>query len=208
MADFPNNSNKMRQTSSLDQKKLPAETPKAKKAITGKATVKPKSEVKKFTDIFVAEDAGNVRDYVVDEVILPAIRNLLHDMVTEAADMMFGVKRRTGESRSSYRYGSYYRGGETSTRRDEPPFRSRRDFDVGEIVLETRADAEDVLAEMDDLLARYGEVTVTNLYDILGMDPSNYQANHYGWTSLRDAGVQHVHDGYLLKLPRPVPLAN
>lgn len=201
--DFPNNSNKMKAVSSLDQK--PQETPpKAKKVVTGAVQVKPKSEARKIADIFVADEVHNVTNRVIDEVLIPGIRDMIRTIIMEAADMMFGGVRKRNDGRPSYStYGSYYRYGDTNTKRDSPPFRSRRDFDIGDIVLSTRADAEDVLQEMDDWVARYGTITVANLYDILGMDMSNYQANRYGWHSLRDADVQRVSGGYLLRLPRP-----
>lgn len=201
--DFPNNSNKMKAVSSLDQK--PQETPpKAKKVVTGAVQVKPKSEARKIADIFVADEVHNVANRVIDEVLIPGIRDMIRTIIMEAADMMFGGERKKNDGRPSYStYGSYYLYSDTNTKRDSPPFRSRRDFDIGDIVLSTRADAEDVLQEMDDWVARYGTITVANLYDILGMDMSNYQANRYGWHSLRDADVQRVSGGYLLRLPRP-----
>lgn len=201
--DFPNNSNKMKAVSSLDQK--PQDTPpKAKKVVTGAVQVKPKSEARKIADIFVADEVHNVTNRVIDEVLIPGIRDMIRTMITEAADMMFGGGRKRNDGRPSYStYGSYYRYGDANSKRDTPPFRSRRDFDIGDIVLSTRADAEDVLQEMDDWVARYGTITVASLYDILGMDLSNYQANRYGWHSLRDADVQRVSGGYLLRLPRP-----
>lgn len=203
--DFPNNSNKfhMNAVSSLDQK--PQETPpKAKKVVTGAVQVKPKSEARKIADIFVADEVHNVTNRVIDEVLIPGIRDMIRTMITEAADMMFGGGWKRNDGRPSYStYGSYYRYGDANSKRDTPPFRSRRDFDIGDIVLSTRADAEDVLQEMDDWVARYGTITVASLYDILGMDMSNYQANRYGWHSLRDADVQRVSGGYLLRLPRP-----
>lgn len=199
--DFPNNSIKTKAVSSLDQK--PQETPpKAKKVVTGEVKMKPKSEARKIADIFVADEVHNVTNRVIDEVLIPGIRDMIRTMITEAADMMFGGGRKRNDGRPSYStYGSYYH--YNDTKRDAPPFRSRRDFDIGEIVLSTRADAEDVLQEMDDWVARYGTITVASLYDILGMDMSNYQANRYGWHSLRDADVQRVSGGYLLRLPRP-----
>ena len=49
------------------------------------------------------------------------------------------------------------------------------------------------------------KVKIADLYDLVGMD-SNYTDNRYGWTNLRSAQVVRVRDGYLLKLPKALPL--
>ena len=78
-------------------------------------------------------------------------------------------------------------------------------YDYDEIVLESRGEAEEVLERMDDLLDNYGIVSVAAFYDLVGIT-GNYTDNKYGWTSLRNASVQRLRDGYLLKLPKALPL--
>ena len=60
---------------------------------------------------------------------------------------------------------------------------------------------------MDDMIDRYGWATVLDLYesaDLGGSAP--YTANKYGWTSLRSADIIKVRDGYVIKLPKAMPL--
>jgi hypothetical protein len=59
---------------------------------------------------------------------------------------------------------------------------------------------------MDDIINRYGVVSVGDLYDLAGISTTNYTVNKYGWTNIRSAHVVRTRDGYLLKLPRALPL--
>ena len=55
---------------------------------------------------------------------------------------------------------------------------------------------------MADLCETYGQVTVADLYDLVGISGS-FTDNNYGWTDMREASVRRVRDGYILSLPRP-----
>ena len=73
------------------------------------------------------------------------------------------------------------------------------------IILESRGEAEDVLERMDELIATYQVVSVADFYDLVGVS-GNYTDNKYGWTDIRNASVIHVRDGYMIKLPKALPL--
>ena len=51
----------------------------------------------------------------------------------------------------------------------------------------------------------YGTVSVADLYDLVGIS-GNYTDNKYGWTNIRNAEPIRVRDGYMLKLPKALPL--
>lgn len=71
-----------------------------------------------------------------------------------------------------------------------------------DIVLASRSDAEEVLTQLRDLLYDYGVVTVSDLYDLVGIT-SKFTDNKYGWTNLKTAVIKGVRTGYLLDLPTP-----
>lgn len=81
--------------------------------------------------------------------------------------------------------------------------RARHDFD--EIVLDERAEAEEVIDKLYEVVSRYEFATVADLYDLVGL-PSNHTDHKWGWSDLRGAGVSRIRDGYLLDLPDPEPL--
>ena len=62
-----------------------------------------------------------------------------------------------------------------------------------------------MLQQMDDLIANYGLVSVADLYDLVGINGS-YTDNRYGWTNIANAKVVRVPTGYMLKLPKVMPL--
>ncbi|MGN1370915.1 MAG: hypothetical protein ACI4XM_01345 [Candidatus Coprovivens sp.] len=181
------------------------EKKKVDKVVQGKVKAKKKSGVTKFADVFISEDASNVKNYIVMEVLIPAMKKALSDIVTNGIDMILygetGVsKKRSSASRISYT--NYY------DRRDERSSRLtsiRGGYSYDDIILDNRGEAEDVLARMDELIDTYGIVSVADLYDLVGIT-GNYTDNKYGWTDIRSAQVVRVRDGYMIKLPRAIPL--
>ena len=166
---------------------------------------KKKSEVKKCADVFIAEDVTSVKDYILMEVLLPAAKKAISDIVTNGIDMiLYGEARSKSKNRESrVSYTKYYNDRERDY--DRPTrSRGRYGYDYDDIILNTRREAEEVLDRMDDLIDNYGMVSVADLYDLVGIS-GNYTDNKYGWTNLRNADVQRVRDGYLLKLPKALP---
>ena len=78
-----------------------------------------------------------------------------------------------------------------------------RQFKYEEIILESRAECEDVLDRMRDLVESYDVVTVADLYSLVGIS-SEHTDGKWGWAhNIADARVARVPGGYLLDLPRP-----
>ena len=202
MEDYKPNSHKYKEekTDSVSDKKI-------EKVISGKAKLKKKSEISKVKDIFVAEDASNVKSYLISDVLIPAVKKLIYDIFTDGIDMvLYGGsgrgKRRSGISdKISYR--SYY--DQRDDRRSIDDRRSRSRFDYDDIIFETRGEAEAVRDQMEDVIDRYGFVTVADMYDMAELS-APYTSNKYGWTSVRNAEPIRTRDGYVLKLPKALPI--
>ena len=58
---------------------------------------------------------------------------------------------------------------------------------------------------MDEIIDMYGRVSVADLYDLVGIT-GNYTDNNYGWTNLASAEPIRVRDGYVIKLPKAMPI--
>ena len=58
---------------------------------------------------------------------------------------------------------------------------------------------------MVDLIDTYGFVTVADMYDMAGLQ-APYTSNKYGWTNIRTAETVRGRDGYMLKLPKAMPI--
>lgn len=178
--------------------------PRAQKVVNGVVKKKKKSEIRKFTDVFVSEDVHNVKSYIWMDVLVPAMKKAIADVVTNGIDMLlYGETGRTKRSTPSSKvsYGSYYK--REDDRRNYDSGRSRYSYD--DIVLESRGEAEEVLSQMDAIMEEYGMVRVADLYDLVGIT-GEHTDNKYGWTNIRNAEVQRVRDGYMIKMPRAIPI--
>lgn len=179
---------------------------KIEKVVQGKVKTKKRSEASKLADIFISEDVANVKSYVLMDVLVPAIKKAISDIVTNGIDMiLYGESGRTRRNSPASRvsYSQYY--DRNRRDRDREPVAQRANYSYNDVLLETRGDAEDVLMRMDELVATYGMVSVADLNDLVGIT-GQYTDNNYGWTNIKSAYVQRVRDGYLLKLPRAIPI--
>lgn len=186
-----------------------ADKPKqVEKVVTGAVKTKKKNDVHKLTDVFISEDVANVKDYILMDVLVPAVKKAISDIVTNGIDMILygstGRSKRT-TSAGGVSYSKYY-----DQKRNDRPYESRSRTTIyqhDDITLESRGEAEEVIERMSELVELYGEVSVADLYDLVGVT-GNYTDNKYGWTNVRNAEVIRVRDGYLLKLPKVTPLRN
>lgn len=183
------------------------------KIVEGKVITRKVPWYTKFTRSIVAEDAGNVGEFILADVVIPATKNLILDMVSQSIErMLFGTSRgrfsgarRTplGMSlREQVNYGGYSRDREPR-RMMSREARARHDFQ--EVVLDTRTEAVEVIENLIKRIHRYGDVTVTDLYDFLGVSGS-FADQRWGWTDLATAEVRQVPGGFLLDLPAPEPI--
>lgn len=206
MENYKPNSHKYKEEQK--QKKEQLEKKKVEKVISGKAKIKKKSEATKLTEkIISTEDVGNLKSYLLEDVIIPTIRNTIWDAITNSLDMiLFGgtgrSRRKSLSSKVSYRdyYDEKRRGGSRSSER------KRSGYDFDDIILETRGEAEEVLERMDELIETYSFASVADLYDLVGIT-CDYTDNKYGWTNIRNAEPIRVRGGgYMLKMPKALPI--
>ena len=79
MENYPSNSHKAREE--VAEKKV-------EKVVSGKTSTKKKSGIRKLSDTFLSEDVSNVKSYIFSEVLLPAAKKLVSDIVTNGIDML------------------------------------------------------------------------------------------------------------------------
>ena len=160
----------------------------------------------KLADVFISDDISNIKSYIVMDVLVPTIKKAVSDIVKTGIDMILyngdaPERKRSGSGASKISYQSYY----DRDRRSEPVRGSRSIYDYDDIILDTRGEAEEVLSRLDELIDRYRSASVADLYDLVGVT-GKYTDNKYGWDDIRSARVDRVRDGYILKLPRAIPL--
>ena len=198
--NLPDNSRKGRA-----EAKNATEGKRAEKIVSGKVKTK-KNDMRKLTDIFISEDVANVKNYILMDVLVPSIKKAIYDIVVNSLDMsLFGGR---GNGRRSTAEKVSYRDYNGVSRRDERSYGSSRTasgYSYDDIILETRGEAEAVLARMDEIMEEYEIVRVADLYDLVGVT-GEHTDNKYGWTNIRNAEVERVRDGYRIKMPRALPI--
>lgn len=202
---YPSNSIKKREDKepSVEEKK-----PQVKQIVTGRVRKQRKGFFKRISESIFGDDTRSVGSYVLQDILIPAAKDLVVDTIRGGIEVAVYGER---QSRNNNRRGGYthydkvsYRSDRDRDRRDDRrevsrSARSRHDFD--DIVLESRGEAEDVRIHLLDLCDEYGQATVADFYDLVGV-ASSFTDNKYGWTDLRSASVSRVRDGYLINLPR------
>lgn len=176
------------------------------KIVNGQVKVRKKSGLTKFSDVFISEDAANVKSYILSDVLIPAVKKLISDIVKDGVEMFLygGTGNRSGSKRYRGDYVSYNKYADDPRDR-KTTSRSRTPYSYDDIVLETRGEAEAVLNQLDNILDEYKMVRVADLYDLVGIS-GRYTDNDYGWTNLRNAEVVRLRDGgYTIRLPRAIP---
>lgn len=203
--EFPGNSNKEKQQrAEQEEKNL--------KPVVSKPAVKRKKSIgRKFKEAFIGDESesDSITDYILYDVLVPAFKDTLSDMVKGALDMALYGERRANtrniardRNRSYVSYGSY---SSSTSRNDRTSNRGRRSATLklnnDDIVLNSRLEAEQVIDRLCDLCDRYGCATLADLYSLVGID-SDPTDNNWGWTDMRMANTSRVRDGYILNLPR------
>lgn len=208
---FPPNSHK--------SKTPPTEAPKPKEiesVVQGKAVRRKKGIGKQFKAVFFGGDAKTAVETMVFGVLVPSAKEAMSDAFKEGVDrLIFGDAKRKGGPRPTSGPAGYVQYNRFSLSADKPPMgdthrqtlsrRARAMHDFDDIVLETRAEAEEVIDRLIELISRHDLVTVADLYALVG-EKAAHTDYKWGWEDLRGAGVARVRGGYLLDLPAPEPI--
>lgn len=174
-----------------------------------------------IVDILIDRASEASSDLIRNEII-PGIKDLALDATHGLIDGVFGSSTRGGGRHGRRRSVTTrdvaardanikvdYRGASTakkavSKRTISEMARANHEFD--EILFDSRFEAQDVIDRMRERLDKYGSVTVDNLYQMMGVDPT-FKDSAWGWDSLDGAHVRRFRGSYVLDLPDPSPLS-
>ena len=196
------------ETSSLDPK--PAEPEKKVTPVAnGKKVQKKGGGAKKLAERFFQEDAGTIGMTLLQDVLIPSLKKTIKELITNGTELaLYGdanpVRRKQISEQVSYRRDS----SERRSGRDQPGDRFPRKqecSDYNDIWYPTRQEAEKVLLILDEVIARDGSARVSDLYSASNMT-STWTDEYYGWYDITSAKAVMFQDGWLLKMPKAVPL--
>ena len=177
---------------------------KIEKIISGTAKVR-KNNVRKLTDVFISEDASNVKSYIFGDVFVPAVKKLIVDIIKDSVDMIFNGRVYRGDRKDRF-IGDRVSYDRFSSDRNREPIRTTNRFTYDDLEFNSRREAEEVLDAMYGIIRKYGYVTVSEMYDMVGRT-APFTANNYGWTDISTACVD-LGGGRIIKkkLPRAMPI--
>lgn len=176
---------------------------RAEKVVTGKVKTKPNAK-RKLTDVFISEDAANVKNYILMDVIVPAVKKAIYDLVVGTLDISLYGGKGSGKRPSADKIS--YRDYNSMSRQDNRDMqRSHSVYSYDDIIFSSRGEAEAVLSRMDEIMDEYRMVRVADMYELAGVS-GDYTDNKYGWTNIRDAKIVKVYDGYKIDMPRAIAL--
>lgn len=198
--NLPNNSHRVKEESEIRNSKE-----KIEPVVSNPGKKKKKSGLEKVKGSFVASDGSNIISYLAQDVLIPALKKMFVQAVKNGIDMLvYGEP--TGNETKNGKIG--YRNRYREVNREEPRYsRSPRRgvLDYENIIFDTRADAEEVLMGMQDIIDRYGFVSVSDMYDLSDVPNENYTLSKYGWANIQSARVIKVRDGYVVDMPKALP---
>ena len=175
--------------------------------VKGNIKIKKEPLSRKFSNVFLSDSVNDVKSYVIFDVILPGIRDLMYSMITNGTDMLiYGHSRHSAVSKRGTdreNYSKISRGNNIG--RSSEPVRGnpRNRYSYNDIIFDSRADAREVLDCMHEVLDRFGIVSVADFYELSHAEEcSTYTDNKYGWTNLDNAEVVRDRDGFRIMLPK------
>lgn len=210
----PSQATLSRERSSLD---APVKTEKKeieKVNLKGTVVVKKPSFVSRLKETFIAEDARDVGDYILWDILVPTIKRTIRDIIVGSTDRVFLGTGVPSSSNSLYRergvtyvrrtdYGASSRISTTKAPKVESRMAPSVNFGLDQIVFDNYEDAASVLERLVDYLDTYGQVTVDDYFDLIGKS-SPFTTQNWGWKSLSSASIVTTANGYFIKLPRPI----
>lgn len=160
----------------------------------------------KMAETFLSEDARDIKEYVIKDLIVPGIMNAIIDTLRMA---FFGERDRRDERRRyddrPYNYSTKYRYGPSSrsSRREDRRYESDDKVDYRHIVLDNKEDADRIVYELRDRIHNTGQACIGDLFDLVEI-AGGYTDQHWGWKDERDIRVRRISSGYLIDVAEAI----
>ena len=204
--EYPSNSNKSKSEGQ------PPEQDKVAPVVTNPVGIKKKRN-NKFLRMIFRQDFKDVKQGIVTDYLEPTVQNLAWAFIQAGIDgitnilcmMVYEDYRPLEKNRlpaERYSYNNYY---SSSSPRPAPTMTSEINYD--EFTYWTRGEAEAVLNELKNLIARCKWASVLDLYNLSKVSTSNYTLQDWGWENLDFAEIHQAYDEdrrlvYTISLPK------
>lgn len=165
----------------------------------------------KLIDNLTGHDGSDsVSSYLLKDIVAPAAKDLLVNVITTGARMLIYGSADGGNSNGYSSYHTNYSRPTTNYQKSYPkgpverPDRRNNHFRSLDFTLSNRDEAEDVLTTLQEQCNEYGSASIADFYDLLDIE-SSYTDNTYGWTDLRSGRIiMKRGGGFGIDLPKPM----
>lgn len=188
----------------------------------------PENPGRRLLSEFFADDIHNIKDYLLYDVVMPAVKNAISDTITNGIDMLLFGKTRTTFNSNTIRKvgGSFVTGGTNysnfskpskifntgSDERRVPSYRSSYTVDDVMVYFRpdvphniTRGEVQEALTVLNMRLRKYGMVSVADFYQVvLKAVPEDIQDHKWGWYDLSGLRTQESREGIRIFVPKNV----
>ena len=166
---------------------------------------------------FIGSDANSIGEYLLFNILVPAIKNTAYNLINSSASMFILGNGQPQQYYDNRRPGSYVSYNYVASR---PGFGNNGSYNYGapaanvdsfrNISYATKAQADSVLSDMLDYIYSYNYVTVAKYYGLSGLgSQATYQDEAWGWYSLNEvASVPSSNEPgrWILTLPKARPI--
>lgn len=202
LPDITPNSDKYREKQAQSRKKV--------EPVLRPNDIKKDSVIERVAKDFIRNDAKDLKRYFLYDVLLPEIRNILIGTIdsffnskgisTRRDSSYYGNRSYDSYYRSSSRYSSSYDYGNRNRDRSE-----NRKSDYRDITIRDRGAAEKIIHKMREQIFEYGDASVADLLQFLGLD-NDWTDENFGWRNPDDIGLRSVSGGYRIDAREPISL--
>lgn len=189
----------------------------------GIVTIPKKPFGMRLKETFIAEDARDVGDYILWDILVPTIKRTIRDIIVGSADRIFLGTSTTPNNlykdrnvtyvKSQTNYASITRNKvEAKSLPVANPRPSQANYEILNLVFDDYGQLSQAFSEAVDYLDTYGELSINNYAAILAqhfknVPSTNFVSQNLGWKSLRNATIESAAGGgYFVKLPTPIAL--
>lgn len=165
--------------------------------------IKKKTMLEEVADLFLPEDRPSIKDYILKDVIVPTIKR---GIVSVVEMFFYGststpvTARTTVAPTSRISYNSI-----SSKQTKASTLTTTRTYDYGTLIFATRAEAQAVLDQMQEIIDVYNIASVNDLFDSAGLT-GDATSTKWGWTSIEGAEVRVTDGGYSIHMPKARPI--
>ena len=187
--------------------------PELKCVVTGKSKPVPQSIWSKVFVGIKPASGQTMKSFIFDEIVTPLIQRAVVEGVTGAINYLvkgdaYADRKATNSFGKSYINYNGISSGKPSSSGGQYVYSGKNSgMEIENVWFESRVDAQRVLDEMMGVIAQYDILTVNGFYDLIGrtslIDPSNEK---FGWSDLRNAYITGARGGWIIHLPRPMPI--